>query len=87
MKYNHKLPKLYFDKDADLKWLKDRKVGIIGYGNQGRAQALNLNESSGFTDLLNGMKLFKFGLGWIIASDVWSFAIIFVRHDLPDFIS
>ena len=70
MKYNHKLPKLYFDKDADLKWLKDRKVGIIGYGNQGRAQALNLNDSginvsvglrdgSNSTDTVN-----KDGLKW-----------------------
>ena len=25
--------------------LKDKKIAIIGYGNQGRAQALNLNDS------------------------------------------
>ena len=37
--------KLYFDKDADLNIIKTKKVGIIGYGNQGKAQALNLIDS------------------------------------------
>ena len=37
--------KLYFDKDADLNIIKSKKVGIIGYGNQGKAQALNLIDS------------------------------------------
>ena len=36
---------IYFDEDADLSILKDKLVGIIGYGNQGRAQALNLRDS------------------------------------------
>ncbi len=27
--------KLYYDKDADLKNLKGKKVAIIGYGSQG----------------------------------------------------
>lgn len=31
--------------DADLSVLDDHVVGIIGYGNQGRAQALNLRDS------------------------------------------
>ena len=35
----------YFDKDADLRHVADRKVAIIGYGNQGRSQALNLRDS------------------------------------------
>jgi len=37
--------KIYYDKDADLKYLKDRTVGVIGYGIQGRGQALNLRDS------------------------------------------
>ena len=37
--------KIYYDKDADLNLLKGKKVAIIGYGNQGRAQALNLRDS------------------------------------------
>ncbi len=39
------MAKIYYDKDADLKFLKDKIVGIIGYGSQGRAHALNLRDS------------------------------------------
>lgn len=39
------MAKVYYEKDADLGLLKDKKVAIIGYGIQGRAQALNLKES------------------------------------------
>ena len=35
----------YFDQDADLARLDGKVVGIIGYGNQGRSQALNLKDS------------------------------------------
>jgi ketol-acid reductoisomerase len=38
-------PAVYRDKDADLAYLKDRRVVVVGYGNQGRAQALNLRDS------------------------------------------
>ena len=34
------------DKDVSIKILQNKKIGIIGYGNQGRAQALNLNDSN-----------------------------------------
>lgn len=37
--------KIYKDKDADLKYLKGILIAIIGYGSQGRAQALNLKDS------------------------------------------
>tara|TARA_B100002052_G_scaffold252233_2_gene240713 strand:+ start:3932 stop:4918 length:987 start_codon:yes stop_codon:yes gene_type:complete len=37
--------KLYFDNDIKTNLLKDKKICIIGYGNQGRAQALNIKES------------------------------------------
>jgi ketol-acid reductoisomerase len=36
---------VYYDKDADLSVLHGRKVAILGYGNQGRAQALNMRDS------------------------------------------
>ncbi len=36
---------VYYDRDADLSVLETKKVGVIGYGNQGRAQALNLRDS------------------------------------------
>ena len=39
------LMKVYYDKDADLSLIKGRQVAIIGYGSQGHAHALNLNES------------------------------------------
>lgn len=36
---------IYYDKDADLGLLKDKTVAIIGYGIQGRGQALCLRDS------------------------------------------
>ena len=37
--------RVYFDADADLALIRARRVAVIGYGNQGRAQALNLKDS------------------------------------------
>ncbi|MFH0840337.1 MAG: ketol-acid reductoisomerase [Candidatus Omnitrophota bacterium] len=37
--------KIYYDNDADQSILKDKKIAIIGYGIQGRGQALNLRDS------------------------------------------
>lgn len=37
--------KMYYEKDADMKNLKGKKVAVIGYGSQGHAHALNLHES------------------------------------------
>jgi ketol-acid reductoisomerase len=37
--------RVYFDADADPDVIRGRKVAVIGYGNQGRAQALNLRDS------------------------------------------
>ncbi|MGH2389059.1 MAG: ketol-acid reductoisomerase, partial [Chloroflexota bacterium] len=39
------MAKAYFDSDADLTLLAGRTVAILGYGNQGRSQALNLRDS------------------------------------------
>lgn len=39
------MAKMYFDKEADLKFLKDKTVAILGYGSQGHAHALNLKDS------------------------------------------
>jgi ketol-acid reductoisomerase len=38
---------MYYDKDADLSLILGKKVGIIGYGSQGHAHALNLKDSGG----------------------------------------
>lgn len=37
--------KVYYDKDADLSIIQQRKVAILGYGSQGHAHANNLKES------------------------------------------
>lgn len=39
------MPEIYRDDDADLGALEDQTVAVIGYGNQGRSQALNLRDS------------------------------------------
>jgi len=39
------MAKMYYDKDANLDVIKNLKVAIIGYGIQGRGQALNLRDS------------------------------------------
>jgi ketol-acid reductoisomerase len=36
---------LYYDKDADISLLQGKTIGIIGYGSQGHAHALNLKDS------------------------------------------
>ena len=37
--------RVYYDRDADASRLTDRTIAIIGYGSQGHAHALNLQES------------------------------------------
>jgi ketol-acid reductoisomerase len=39
------MAKMYFDKEADLKYLRGKTVAILGYGSQGHAHALNLKDS------------------------------------------
>ena len=39
------MAKIYYDKDAKKEYLEGRTVAVIGYGSQGRAQALNLHDS------------------------------------------
>ena len=36
---------MFYNEDADLKHLSDKKIAIIGYGSQGHAQAQNLRDS------------------------------------------
>ena len=36
---------MYYDSDADLSVLKDKKIAVLGYGSQGHAHALNLRDS------------------------------------------
>jgi ketol-acid reductoisomerase len=37
--------RIYTNDDADIGWLKRKKCAVIGFGAQGRAQALNLRDS------------------------------------------
>ena len=46
--------KLYLDDDSSLDWIRSQKIGIIGFGNQGQAQALNLKDSG--ADLKIGLR-------------------------------
>ncbi|TKJ44911.1 ketol-acid reductoisomerase [Candidatus Aerophobetes bacterium Ae_b3b] len=39
------MAKIYYEKDADLGVLKEKVIAIVGYGNQGHAQAQNLRDS------------------------------------------
>jgi len=39
------MAKVYYADDARLELLEDRKIAVIGYGSQGHAHALNLNDS------------------------------------------
>jgi ketol-acid reductoisomerase len=39
------MTKIFYDKDADLELIRQKKVAIVGYGSQGHAHALNLKES------------------------------------------
>jgi len=47
--------KVYRDDEADLKILEGKTIAIIGYGNQGRAQALNMRDS-GLTVVIGGIE-------------------------------
>ena len=52
--------KIYYDKDADKKFLKGKKVAVMGYGSQGHAHANNLKESG--IEVIIGVK--HGGQGW-----------------------
>jgi ketol-acid reductoisomerase len=39
------MAKIYYEKDANMALLKDKVIGIIGYGSQGHAHAQNLRDS------------------------------------------
>ena len=52
--------KIYYDKDADKKILKGKRIAVMGYGSQGHAHANNLRDSG--ADVIIGVK--KGGVGW-----------------------
>lgn len=52
--------RIYYDNDICMDILKGKKVAIIGYGSQGRAQALNMRDSG--VDVIVGLR--EGGASW-----------------------
>ena len=48
------MSKIYYDKDVDVSLLKGKKIAIIGFGNQGHAQAMNLKDNG--HDIIIGLR-------------------------------
>ena len=46
---------LYYDKDANLDLIKNKRIAILGYGSQGHAHALNLKDS-GVSNIVIGLR-------------------------------
>jgi ketol-acid reductoisomerase len=54
------MAKIYHDADADLKVLKGKKVAVIGFGSQGKAQSMCMRDSG--LDVVVGLR--KGGKSW-----------------------
>ncbi|MDY2941667.1 MAG: ketol-acid reductoisomerase [Varibaculum sp.] len=48
------MAEIYYDDDADLSIIQNKKVAVIGYGSQGHAHALNLRDSG--VDVVVGLR-------------------------------
>ncbi len=48
------MAEVYHDSDIDMKVLEGRRVAVMGYGSQGRAQALNMRDSG--VDVIVGLR-------------------------------
>ena len=57
------MAKMYYEKDCDLGKLDGKVVGIVGYGSQGHAHALNLRDSG--VNVIVGLR--KGGKSWPVA--------------------
>jgi ketol-acid reductoisomerase len=57
--------KVYLDKDTTLEGLRDKVVAVVGYGIQGRAQALNMKDSG--IEVVVGLR--PGGNSWKLAED------------------
>ncbi len=61
--------RVYYDRDADVNLIKNKKIAVVGYGSQGHAHAINLKDESNkffdfssyyhFTFWLQGKRVFK----------------------------
>ncbi len=52
--------RVYYDRDADINLIKDKKIVIVGYGSQGHAHANNLHQSG--VDIVVGLR--RGGSSW-----------------------
>lgn len=59
------MAKMYYEKDCNQNLLNGKTVAVIGYGSQGHAHALNLNESG--IDVIVG--LYEGSKSWKLAED------------------
>lgn len=57
--------KIYYENDVNIDVLKDKTVAVIGYGSQGRAQAMNMAESG--LNVVVGLRLD--GGSWKVAKE------------------
>lgn len=57
--------KIYYEKDVNTDVLKDKMVAVIGYGSQGRAQAMNMAESG--LNVVVGLR--QDGNSWKVAKE------------------
>src|SRR2546430_13813088 len=46
--------KIYYDKDAELELLREKRIAVVGYGSQGFAQSNNLKDSG--LDVIVGLR-------------------------------
>ena len=54
------MAKIYYDQDAQKSFLQNKRVAVIGYGSQGRAQSLNLKDSG--VNIIVGLR--ESGASW-----------------------
>ena len=47
--------RVYYDRDADVNLIKNKKVAVFGYGSQGHAHALNMRDS-GVKDIVIALR-------------------------------
>ncbi len=59
------MAKMYYENDADLSLIQDKTIGIIGYGSQGHAHALNLKDNG--LNVIVG--LYKGSKSWAVAEE------------------
>jgi len=47
--------RVYYDRDADVNLIKNKKIAVVGYGSQGHAHAINLKDS-GINDVVIALR-------------------------------